>query len=189
MPNAAEPVRVQALRREARRLRTFAFAGLATAAALAVVAVGLGVRSVQLSEQVLVTQAAADTAEAALADRTATLSGAMAVALDPGHVTASLHAEPVAPAASAVVVYRPGTADAYLMATDLPATGDGQVYQLWVADADGVHGLGTFHHDGLGAFVAPFDHDLAGAAAAMVTLEPEGGAIGEPGPQVVFGEL
>ena len=44
-------------------------------------------------------------------------------------------------------------------------------------------------YDGRGPFVAPFGVDLADGAAAMVTLEPMGGATGEPGPQVVFGEL
>jgi hypothetical protein len=75
------------------------------------------------------------------------------------------------------------------MANDLPATPAGRVYQLWYADAAGVHPLGTFHHDGSGPFVAPFGVDLAGSVAAMVTLEPEGGAQGDPGPEVIFGEL
>lgn len=79
------------------------------------------------------------------------------------------------PSQTAVLVYRPGSTDAYLMAMDLPATPDGQVYQLWVADGAGVHALGTFPFDGQGAFVAPFGVDLGTSAAAMLTLEPEGG--------------
>ena len=64
------------------------------------------------------------------------------------------------------------------------------MYQLWAADADGVHPLGTYPYDGTGPFVAPFGVDLGSADAAMVTLEPIGGAQGDvPGPQVVFGEL
>jgi hypothetical protein len=35
----------------------------------------------------------------------------------------------------------------------------------------------------------PFGVDLASAKATMITLEPVGGAQGEPGPQVAFGEL
>jgi hypothetical protein len=31
--------------------------------------------------------------------------------------------------------------------------------------------------------------DLHGMSAAMVTLEPAGGAVTEPGPQLVFGNL
>ncbi len=67
----------------------------------------------------------------------------------------------MAPDALARVVFRPGTTDAFLMATELPATPAGHVYQLWVADAAGVHALGTFRHDGRGAFIAPFGVDLA----------------------------
>ena len=59
----------------------------------------------------------------------------------------------------------------------------------WSADTAGVHPLGTFTFDGEGTFVAPFGVDLSKAAAAMITIEPTGGATGEPGPQVVFGEL
>jgi hypothetical protein len=181
--------RIDDLRHEARRLRAFAFTGLAAAAVLAVVAVSFGIRSLQLSDQVVTARAEAQAAEAALATQNSDMSGAMAVALDPSHLTAGLHAEPAAPAASAIVVYRPGSDEAYLMATDLPATPSGSVYQLWVADASGVHALGTYRFDGNGTFVAPFAHDLADASATMVTLEPAGGAIGEPGPQVMFGEL
>ena len=158
---------------------------VALAAALGVVAVGLGARTVQLTDDLAEARAAVVAAESRVAARDAV----MAVVADPGHVTALLHAEPLAPTADPVVVFRPGTEDAYLMATDLPPTPPGQVYQLWYADAAGVHALGTFHHDGSGAFVAPFEVDLAASTAAMVTLEPEGGAQGDPGPQVIFGEL
>jgi Anti-sigma-K factor rskA, C-terminal len=114
---------------------------------------------------------------------------AMAVAVAPDHATVALVPEPLAPAAEAVVVYRAGHPDAYIVAHDVPATPAGTVYQLWVADAAGVHPLGTFTFDGRGTFVAPFDRDLAGSSAVMMTLEPTGGAIGGPGPQVVFGTL
>lgn len=169
--------------RPSRRLATWGALGLA--AVLGVVAVGLGARTAQLSGDLAETTAALSAAQA----RDAQTAAAMAVVADPAHVTAALHAEPVAPIASAVVLYRPGSTDAFLMATDLPPTPDGKVYQLWWADANGVHALGTFVYDGQGPFVAPFGVDLAEGAAAMVTLEPVGGATGEPGPQVVFGEL
>jgi hypothetical protein len=159
--------------------------GLALAAGLAVVAVGLGVRTVQVEgELAAVTQALAEVQE-----RGDGQLAAMALIADPAHVTVALHAEPMAPDANAVVLFRPGSTDAYLMATDLPPTPDGSVYQLWFADANGVHALGTFVHDGTGPFVAPFGVDLGSSAAAMVTLEPVGGAVGEPGPEVIFGEL
>lgn len=165
--------------------RVALWGSLGLAAVLGVVAVGLGAQTVRLNEQVAAANALAAEAQLKIAAREA----ALALVADPSHRTASLHAEPVAPVATAIVVYRPGSTDAYLMAMDLPATPVGQVYQLWVADDAGVHALGTFHFDGRGAFIAPFGVDLGSSAAAMVTLEPEGGAQGEPGPQVVFGEI
>jgi hypothetical protein len=125
----------------------------------------------------------------ALADELAFERAALAVAANPAHLTATLHAEPVVPEGDAIVVWLPGTDEAWLLADRLPATPVDRVYQLWVADAAGVHGLGTFAHDGDGPFIAPFGTALDGAAAAMVTLEPIGGAVGEPGPEIVFGEL
>lgn len=168
-----------------RQPRVALWGSLGLAAVLGIVAIGLGAQTARLSDQVTVANAAAAEAQIKVAAREA----AIALIADPTHETASLRAEPVAPVATAVVVYRPGSTDAYLMAMDLPATPAGQVYQLWVADDTGVHALGTFHFDGQGAFVAPFGVDLGDSAAAMVTLEPEGGAQGEPGPQVVFGEI
>lgn len=168
-----------------RRTRLALWGSLGLAAALGTVAVGLGAQTVRLSGQV----EAANAAAAQALTRVAAREAAMALIADPSHRTATLRAEPVAPMATAVVVYRPGSTDAYLLAMDLPATPAGQVYQLWVADAAGVHALGTFPFDGQGAFVAPFGVDLGTSAAAMLTLEPEGGAQGEPGAQVVFGEI
>jgi hypothetical protein len=75
------------------------------------------------------------------------------------------------------------------MAGQLPAPPAGNVYQLWSADASGVHALATFTCDPSLSCLAPFGTDLSGATAAMITLEPAGGAQGEPGPQVAFGEL
>jgi len=113
----------------------------------------------------------------------------MAVALAPGHVTTPLGAMPAAPGALASVVYEPGSTQAYLVAQRMPPTPSGHVYQLWVADDTGVHPLGTFRYDGSGVLVADFGTDLAGKKAAMLTLEPEGGATSAPGPELLFGEL
>ncbi len=169
----------------ARRDRVATIAALGVAAVLGVVAVGFAARTVQLTDEV----ASVTAALAATERRTTEEIAAMRLVTDPAHVAAALHAESVAPAASAVVLYRPGAADSYLLASGLPSTPDGQVYQLWWADASGVHALGTFTYDGDGPLVAPFGVDLADGTAAMVTLESAGGATGEPGPQVVFGEL
>ena len=165
--------------------RLLRWGGLAAAAVLAVVAFGFGAQNQRLQDQVAATNLALREAQAQVAARQA----AVTVAADPAHVSVALHAEAVAPAAHAAVMFRPGTSDAYLVATDLPPTPAGHVYQLWVADAAGVHPLGTYAFDGRGPFIAPFGVDLATSVAAMVTLEPDGGATGEPGPQVVFGEL
>jgi hypothetical protein len=75
------------------------------------------------------------------------------------------------------------------MAGNLPKPPAGQVYQLWSADAAGVHALTTFTCAEGASCLAPFGVDLATAMATMITLEPAGGAQGEPGPQVAFGEL
>jgi hypothetical protein len=109
--------------------------------------------------------------------------------MNPAHVAVSLTAEAVAPAATAMVVFVPGTATSYVVAEDLPPTPSGHGYQLWYADAAGVHPLQTVAWDGAGAFVVPLDVDLSSSSAVMITLEEAGGAIAEPGPQVVFGEL
>ena len=165
------------------RRPTLALVGLA--AAFAIAAAGFGARSIALQGDL----DRAGTEVAALEARLAGSGAVMAVAMDPRHVTVALHAEPMAPAAAAMVTYVPGTSRAYLVADQLPATPAGHGYQLWYADAAGVHPLQTVPFDGDGAFVAPLGVDLSGAAAVMITLEDEGGATGEPGPQVIVGEI
>lgn len=159
--------------------------GSALAAGLVVITVAVGTWGLTIRADL--DRATVEAAQAR--DTLALQSQAMAVALAPDHRTARLDPEALAPGADAVVVYRPGQSHAYLLASDLPATPAGSVYQLWAADASGVHGLGTFAFDGDGLLVADFGRDLADASAVMVTLERAGGASGGPGPQVVFGEL
>jgi hypothetical protein len=186
LPVNVVPIRQRTSRgatRSATRSATFAAVGLA--AVLGIVAVGLGARATVLSDELARTESALARVQSELSAQGAV----MVAAVNPDHVTAPLQADAMAPDASAFVVYVPGTTESYLVAHGLPATPDGHGYQLWYADEAGVHGLGTFSHDGSGAFVAPFSVDLASSAAAMLTLEPTGGAVGEPGPQVVFGEL
>ncbi len=113
----------------------------------------------------------------------------MTAALNQRHVTVALHAEPLAPSAEAAVVYVPGAGSSWIVARNLPATPAGHGYQLWYADDSGVHPLQTVSFDGTLTFVAPLGVDLADSSAVMITLEDAGGAQGEPGPQVVFGEL
>jgi hypothetical protein len=162
-----------------------AMASLALAAGLGVVALGLGARSMSLQRDLDAAGATVATLEATLAGS----GGAMTVAMDPAHVTVALHGDALAPAAEAAVVFIPGADASYLVARNLPATPSGHGYQLWYADAMGVHPLQTVSFDGRGTFVAPIGVDLADGVAVMLTLEADGGAQGEPGPQVVFGEL
>lgn len=168
-----------------RRSHRLALASLGLAAVFGIVAVGLGARSAGLQQELDSTTAQVERLESTLASA----GGAMTVAMDPSHVTVALHAEPIAPDAQAAVMFVPGSTSSWIVADRLPATPDGHGYQLWYADASGVHGLQTLAFDGNGAFMAPIEADLAKAAAVMITLEPTGGATGEPGPQVVFGEL
>jgi len=161
------------------------FASLALAAGLGVVALGLGARTVTLQQNLDSTSAQVASLETNLAGQ----GGAMTVALNPAHVTVALHGDAIAPTAEAAVVFVPGDDASYVVARNLPATPSGHGYQLWYADAAGVHPLQTVSFDGNGTFVAPVGVDLAGSSAVMITLEESGGAQGEPGPQVVFGEL
>ncbi len=160
-------------------------ASLALAAGLGVVALGLGARGITLQRDLDAASAQVASLEQSLASQ----GGAMTVALNPRHVTVALHAEPLAPAAEAAVVFVPGADQSWIVARNLPATPPGHGYQLWYADASGVHPLQTVSYDGSGTFVAPIGVDLAGSAAVMITLETAGGATGDPGPQVIFGEL
>jgi hypothetical protein len=160
-------------------------ASLALAAGLGAIALGLGARTVSLQQDL-------DSASAQMASMETNLAGqggAMTVALNPSHVTVALHGDAIAPAAEAAVVFVPGKDASYVVARNLPPTPSGHGYQLWYADATGVHPLQTVSFDGNGTFVAPVGVDLAHSSAVMITLEESGGATGDPGPQVVFGEL
>jgi hypothetical protein len=182
---AAAVVDLDTVRRERAWYRRLAVGGLAVAAVLAIAVAGLGATAAGLSTELEQAAAERDAVVAELAQT----DQVMAVVLAPDHATAALTPEPMAATANVFVVYRPGTTEAWLMAENLPATPPGKVYQLWSADAAGVHGLTTFTCDGSGACLAPFGVDLGGAKATMITLEPAGGAVAEPGPQVAFGEL
>jgi predicted anti-sigma-YlaC factor YlaD len=166
-------------------VRRASFAALALAAALAVAVGALGATVSGLRSDLA---AATSQRDAALA-RLAAGDAAMATALARGHATATLTPSPIAAGATVSVVYRPGTADAWLVGDGLPATPAGDVYQLWAADLAGIHPLTTFTCDGTSPCIASYGADLASARATMITLEPGGGSRGEPGPQVAFGKL
>jgi hypothetical protein len=186
IPAAARPpARLLDARRDRARDRRPLLVGLAMAAVLAIAVGALGTTVIGLDAELQRTAAERDAALALLAST----DQAMAVVLAPDHATAALAPEPMAEEATIQVVYRPGTSDAWLLAEGLPALPAGSVYQLWSADAAGVHGLATFTCAGSGVCMAPYGVDLGAATATMITVEPAGGATGEPGPQVAFGEL
>jgi hypothetical protein len=175
-----------AVRASTRRWRAAGLIGMAAAVLLAVAAGSLLVENRALDGRLATASAQRDATVTQLAKNTA----AMNVVLAPDHASAALHPEPLAPGAIAYVVYRPGTGNAWLMASGLPATPAGSVYQLWAADAAGAHPGPTFTCDGTDPCLASFGMDLRGMTAAMVTLEAAGGSVtNAPGPQVVFGDL
>ena len=184
MPPSRQPIPLP-IGRGARGSRRIAMAAVGIAAALALVAVGLGARTASLQDELDAAAAQVAILRAQVSDQ----GGVVVAAMNPQHVTVALHAEPLAPSASATVVFVPGTTSAYLVAQDLPATPSGHGYQLWYADDAGVHPLQTVSYDGQGPFVEPLGVDLGSSAAVMITLEESGGSTGEPGPQVVFGEI
>jgi hypothetical protein len=169
----------------ARSMRRPLLATVGIAAVLALAVGGLGARSVGLQRDLDAATARVVSLQAELGDRGAV----MAAAMNPAHVTVALHNEPLAQEANAVVMFVPGTDSSWIVAENLPVTPSGHGYQLWFADAQGVHGLQTVPYDGEGPFVGELGVDLAASSAVMITLEETGGAQGEPGPQVVFGEL
>lgn len=184
MPIPAQaPAPVAIPRRSASRAPLFAALGLA--AAFGIVAVGLGVRGAGLQRDLDASVALAAGLQADMAANEAVMSTAMA----PDRQIVVLQAEAMAPTANAAVIYVPGSTAAWIVAEHLPATQPGTGYQLWYADAAGVHGLQTVAFDGNGPFMAPMDVDLAAGTAVMITLEAAGGATGDPGPQVVFGSI
>jgi hypothetical protein len=172
-------------RASAFRWRTAGIVALAAVISMAVTTGAMIVENRSLDSRLATTSEQRDAAVA----RLATSAAAMSVVLAPDHATVALHPKALAPGAVAFVVYRPGTSDAWLMATGLPAPPAGSVYQLWAADAAGLRAGPTFTCDATGPCLASFGMDLRGMTAAMVTLETAGGPAESPGPEVVFGEL
>ncbi|MDQ3554326.1 MAG: anti-sigma factor [Chloroflexota bacterium] len=126
---------------------------------------------------------------AAATSEQSTQAAAMQVVADPAHATAWLEPSGAGFEHSVLLVYLPGSEQAYLVASRLPVTPQGRVYQFWHADTMGVHAGLTFSVTGTDVVLIPVDLDLSHAQAAMLTLEPVGGAQGKPGRDVVFGEL
>jgi len=182
---AASPIPDNVVHISAGGPRRALHAALGLAAVFALAAIGLGSQAAALQDAL-----DRSTAQVGLLqDRLQAQGAVMAAAMNPLHVAVALHAEPLAPDATASVVFVPGTDRAWVVADGLPATPSGHGYQLWYADDAGVHPLQTIAFDGAGTFVAPLGVDLASSSAVMITLERAAGSTGQPGEQVVFGEL
>lgn len=161
------------------------FPGLALASAALLVLFGLGSHALDLRTQLTEARALL---VAASVDAQARAS-AMQVMAHPGHSSTWLRPGRGDVAGPVLVVYLPGSAQAYLLAQDLPPTPPGSVYQFWYADRDGVHAGVTFHHGEPGLILVDVHVDLSGKQAAMLTLEREDALDGQPGRDIVFGEL
>jgi hypothetical protein len=168
-----------------RRWPRLGFVPLAMGAAAIILIAALGIHDLDLRDQLTDARRVATAAAAAAAAR----ESAMAVVADPAHASAWLEPQHGGVDGQALVVYLPGSSRAYLLADGLPATPTGRVYQFWYADSVGVHPGVTFDYDGRRMLLIPIDVDLRGAQAAMLTLEPTGGATRDPSQDVVFGNL
>jgi anti-sigma-K factor RskA len=84
----------------------------------------------------------------------------------------------------------PGEQVACLMAEDLPALAQGQVFQVWLVAEDGARSGGTFAPRGpSGWAIVRSDATIDGYRAILVTIEPAGGSATPSGPQVLAGTL
>jgi hypothetical protein len=161
------------------------FPQVALAASAAVLIAVMGAHSLDLRRQLSDAQAMVSASTSELRARNA----AMLVVADPAHAYAWLTPSGDATSASALLVYVPGSEEAWLLADGLPASPLGMVYQFWYADHDGVHPGPAFRHDGAGVLLLPVEVELAGKEAAMLTLESADGVDDAPGADIVFGEL
>ena len=148
---------LETLRRDRARYRRLSFAGFAVAAALAIAVAGLSTSAIGLRRDLDDAAVERDAAVAQLA----TTDAAMSVVLALDHATATLTPGPMASGATVYVVFRPGTTEAWLMAGQSPAPPAGSVYQLWSADASGVHALATFTCDMSHSCLVPFGNAAA----------------------------
>jgi len=77
---------------------------------------------------------------------------------------------------SATLVWSNELASAALIAKDLPALTDDQVYELWFVGESGPRAAGTFTVDEAGAVSQVLDGDMQAGDAVAVTVEPAGGS-------------
>ena len=132
--------------------RLFGPGGLATAAVLGLVTVGMFVWN------------------AALQEENQTLQGELQ-----GQRTHALEGTGAAQGVQGEVV-RLGDERAVLMAENLPSPPEGETYETWILREDAPEPAGLFEPDDAGVAAAPIEGSIEDADAVAVTVEPSGGS-------------
>ncbi len=132
--------------------RLFGPGGLAAAAALALVAIGMFAWNASLQEE------------------NQTLQGELQ-----GQRTYALKGTDAAQEVRGEVV-RLGDERAVLVAEDLPSPPEGKTYEAWILREDVPEPAGLFEPSDTGAAAAPLEGSIEGADAVAVTVEPSGGS-------------
>jgi anti-sigma-K factor RskA len=132
--------------------RLFGPGGLAAAAALALVTIGMFAWNASLQEE------------------NQTLQGELE-----GQQTYALQSTGAAQEMRGEVVLL-GDERAVLVAEDLPSPPEGETYQAWILREDVPEPAGLFEPNDTGAAAAPIEGSIEGANAVAVTVEPSGGS-------------
>jgi anti-sigma-K factor RskA len=132
--------------------RVFGPGGLAAAAVLALVTVGMFVWNAALQEENQILQGE--------------LQGQQTYALEGTGAAQEVRGE----------VVRLGDERAVLVAEDLPSPSEGETYETWILREDVPEPAGLFEPDDAGVAAAPIEGSIEGADAVAVTVEPSGGS-------------
>jgi anti-sigma-K factor RskA len=132
--------------------RLFGPGGLAAAAALALVTIGMFAWNASLQEENQTLQGE--------------LEGQQTYALQSTGAAQEMRGE----------VVRLGDERAVLVAEDLPSPPEGETYQAWILREDVPEPAGLFEPNDTGAAAAPIEGSIEGANAVAVTVEPSGGS-------------
>jgi anti-sigma-K factor RskA len=138
--------------RQAGLWRVFGPGGLAAAAVLAFVVIGMFAWNASLQEE------------------NQTLQGELQ-----GQQTYALEGTGAAQEVQGEVV-RLGDERAVLVAEDLPSLSEGETYETWILREDVPEPAGLFEPDDAGVAAAPIEGSIEGADAVAVTIEPSGGS-------------
>jgi anti-sigma-K factor RskA len=132
--------------------RLFGPGGLAAAAVLALVTIGMFAWNASLQEENQALQGE--------------LQGQQTYALEGTGAAQEVQGE----------VVRLGDERAVLLAEDLPSPPEGETYETWILREDVPEPAGLFEPDDAGVAAAPIEGSIEGADAVAVTVEPSGGS-------------